>query len=59
MNAKGLGMDLVDRNVNVLVIRIVVTYSEVLVLGKPQEIRKPIHNLLELLSFQAPIVGVK
>ena len=56
---KGLGVDLVDRNVDVLVIGIVVTHCDVLVLGKPESIRKPFHNSLELLSFEAPIVGVK
>jgi hypothetical protein len=44
---------------DVLVIRIVVAHRDVLVLGKPQRMRKSIHNLLELPSFQAPIVGVK
>ncbi len=59
VNPKGLGMDLVDRNVDVLVIGVAVTHRDVLVLGKPQSIHKSIHNLLELLSFEAPIVGVK
>jgi hypothetical protein len=56
---KGLGVDLVDRNVDVLVVRIAVAHRDILVLGKPQRIHKPIHNVLELLSFKAPIVGVK
>jgi hypothetical protein len=56
---KGLGVDLVDRDVDVLVIGIVMTHRDVLVLGKPQRIHKPIHNVLELRSFEAPIVGVK
>jgi hypothetical protein len=59
MNPKRLGVNLVDRNMDVLVIRIVVTHGDVLVLGKPQGIHKAIHNLLELPSFEAPIVGVK
>ena len=28
-------------------------------LGEPQSIHKPFHNLLKLFSFEAPIVGVK
>jgi hypothetical protein len=52
-------VDLVDRNMDVLVIRIVVTHREVLVLGEPERIHKPFHSLLELASFEAPIVGVK
>jgi hypothetical protein len=59
MNPEGLGMDLVDRDMDVLVIRIVVTHGDVLMFGKPQSILKPIHNLLELPSFEAPILGVK
>ena len=59
VDPKGLGVDFVDRNVDVLVIRIVVAHRNVLMLGKPQSIHKPIHNSLELLSFEAPIVGVK
>jgi hypothetical protein len=59
MNPEGLGVDLVDRNMDVLVIRIVVTHREVLVLGEPERIHKPFHSLLELASFEAPIVGVK
>ena len=51
-------MDLVDRDVDVLVIGVVVTHREVLVLGKPQGIQ-PFHNLLKLLSLEAPIIGVK
>ena len=38
---------------------IVVTHRDVLVFGKTQRIRKPLHNLLKLLSFEAPILGVK
>jgi len=52
-------MDLVDRNVDVLVIGVAMTHRYVLVLGKPQRIHKSIHNLLELVSFEAPILGVK
>jgi hypothetical protein len=52
-------VDLVDRNVDVLVVRVAVAHGDVLVLGKPQRIHKPVHNLLELLSFEAPILGVK
>jgi hypothetical protein len=59
VDPKGLGVDLVDRDVDVLVVGIVVTHRDVLVLGKPQSIDEPFHNLLELLSFEAPIVGVK
>ena len=59
MNPKRLRVDLVDGHVDVLVIRIVVAHRDVLVLGKPQRIHKSIHNLLELVSFEAPIVGVK
>ena len=59
MNPKGLRVDLVDRDVDVLVIGVAVTHRDVLVLGKPQGIHKPFHNLLELSSFEAPIVGVK
>jgi hypothetical protein len=59
VNPKGLGMDLVDRDVDVLVIGIVVTHRDVLVLGKPQSIHEASHNPLKLLSFEAPIVGVK
>ena len=58
-NPKRLWMDLVDRDVDVLVVRIVVTHRDVLVIGKPQHIHKPIHNPLKLVSFEAPIVGVK
>jgi hypothetical protein len=59
VNPKGFGVDLVDRNVDVLVIGIVVTHCDVLVFGKPQRIHKPFHNLLKLFSFEAPIVEVK
>jgi hypothetical protein len=59
MNPKGLRMDLVDRNVDVLVIGIVVTHRDVLVLRKPQSIHKPFHNLWKLFSFEAPIARVK
>jgi hypothetical protein len=59
MNPKGLGVDLVDRNVDVLVIGVAVTHSDVLVLGKPQRIDEFVDNLLELPSFEAPIFGVK
>jgi len=59
VNPKGLGVDLVDRDVNVLVVRIAVAHGNVLVLGKPQRIHKAFHNLLELLSFETPVVGVK
>jgi hypothetical protein len=59
VNAKGLGVDLVDGDVDVLVIGIVVTHRDVLVLGKAQSIHKAFHNLLELPSFEAPIVRVK
>ncbi len=59
MNPKRLWVDLVDRNVDVLVIGIVVTHCDVLVLGKPESIHKPFHNSLEFLSFETPIVGVK
>jgi hypothetical protein len=59
VNPKGLGVDLVDRNVNVLVVRIAMAHGDVLVLGKPQRIYKCIHHLLELPSFEEPIVGVK
>ena len=52
-------MDLVDRDVDVLVISIVVTHRDVLVLRKPQSIHEPLHNLLKLRSFEAPVVGVK
>ncbi len=52
-------MDLVDRNVDVLVIGIVVAHCDVLVLGEPQSNHKPFHDLLELLSRESPIVGVK
>jgi hypothetical protein len=46
VNPKGVGLDLVDRDVDVLVVRIVVTDRNVLVLGEPQSIHKPIYNLL-------------
>ncbi len=59
VNPKGLGVDLVDCDVDVLVIGIAVTHRDVLVLGKPQSFHKSIHNLLELLSFEAAIVGVR
>jgi hypothetical protein len=59
MNPKRLGVDFVDGNVDVLVIRIVVAHCEVLVLGKPQRIDEFVDNLLELPSFEAPIIGVK
>jgi len=59
VNPEGLRVDFVDRNVDVLVIRVVVAHRDVLVLGKPQSIRKSIHDVLELLSLEAPIVGVK
>ena len=59
MNPKGLGTDLVDRNVDVLVICIVMTHRNVLALGKPQRIHKPVHNTFELRSFEAPIARVK
>jgi len=59
VNPNGLRVDLVDRNVDVLVVRIAVTDRDVLVLGKPQAIHKPFHNLLKLFSFESPIIGVK
>jgi hypothetical protein len=59
VDSKGLWMDLVDRDVDVLVSRVAVTQRDVLVLGKPQSIHKAFHNLLELLSLESPIVGVK
>jgi hypothetical protein len=59
VDPKGLGVDFVDRNVDVLVIRIVVAHRNVLMLGKPQSIDEVVDNLLELPSFEAPIVGVK
>jgi hypothetical protein len=59
VNPKGLGVDLVDRDVDVFVIGIVVTHRDVLVLGKPQSIHEPFHNLSELVSVEAPIVGVE
>ncbi|MGB8331504.1 MAG: hypothetical protein WCE62_15365 [Polyangiales bacterium] len=59
VNPKRLGVDLVDSDVDVLVVRIAVAHREVLVFGNPQAIHKPFHNLLELLSFEAPIVWVK
>ena len=59
MNPKGLRMDLVDRDVDVFVIGVAVTHGNVLVLSKPQRTHESIHNLLELLSFEPPIVGVK
>ena len=59
MNPKRLRVDLVDGHVDVLVIRIVVAHRDVLVLGKPQRIDEFVDNLLELPSFEAPIVGVK
>jgi hypothetical protein len=52
-------MDLADRDVNVLVVRIAVAYGDVLVLRKPKSIHEPFHNWLELLSLESPIVGVK
>ncbi len=52
-------MDLVDRDVDVLVIGIAVTHGDVLVFGEPQSIHEPFHNLLKLLSRESPIVGVK
>jgi len=52
-------MDLIDRDVDVLVIGIVVTNCDVLVLGKPQRIQKAFRNLLKLLSFEASIVRVE
>ena len=59
VDPKGFRMDLVNRDVDVLVISVVVTDGDVLVLGKPQRIHKSVHNLLELLSFEAPILGMK
>jgi hypothetical protein len=52
-------MDLVDRDVDVLVIGVAVTYREVLVFGEPQSIHEPFHNLLKLPSRESPILGVK
>ena len=52
-------MDLLDRDVDVLVIGVAVTHCDVLVLGEPQGIHEPVHNASKLLSFEAPIVGVK
>lgn len=44
---------------DVLVVRIAVAHRDVLVLGKLQSIHEVFHNLLEFLSLEAPIVGVK
>ena len=59
MIPKRLRMDLVDRDVDVLVIGVVVTDCDVLVSAEPQSLHEPFHNLLKLFSFEAPIVGVK
>jgi hypothetical protein len=59
MNPKGLWVDLVNRDVDVLVIGVAVAHGDVLVLGKPQRVHEALHSLLELLSFESPIVGVK
>ena len=59
VNPKGLGVDLVDRDVDVLVIGVVVTHCDVLVFGEPQRIHKAFYNVLKLFSFEAPIVAVK
>jgi hypothetical protein len=59
VNPKGLWMDLVDRDVDVLVIGVAVTHCDVLVFGEPQRIHEPVHNLLKLFSFEVPIVTVK
>ena len=52
-------MDLVYREVNVLVIGIAVAHGDVLVLGEPESVHEPFHNLLKLLSRESPIVGAK
>jgi hypothetical protein len=57
MHPKRLRMDLVDRDVDVLVIGVAVAYGDVLVLGEPEGIHQPFHDLLKLLSLKSPIVG--
>ena len=59
MNPKGLRVDLVDRNVDVLVIFVVVANGDVLVLGEAESIDEVFHNALELLRIQASILGMK
>ena len=59
VNTKRLRVDLVDSHVDVLVLGVAVTHSDVLMFGKPQSIDEFVDNLLELPSFEAPIIGVK
>jgi len=59
MNPKGLRVDLVDRNVDVLMIFVVVANGDVLVLGEAESIDEVFHNALELLRIQASILGMK
>jgi hypothetical protein len=59
MNPKGLRVDLVDRNVDVLVIFVVVANGDVLVLGEAESIDEVFQNALELLRIQASILGMK
>ena len=59
MNPKGLRVDLVDRNVDVLVVFVVVANGDVLVLGEAESIDEVFHNALELLRIQASILGMK
>jgi hypothetical protein len=57
VNTKRLRVDLVDSHVDVL--GVAVTHSNVLMFGKSQSIDEFVDNLLELPSFEAPIIGVK
>jgi hypothetical protein len=59
VNTKRLRVDLVDSHVDVLVLGVAVTHSDVLMFGKSQSIDEFVDNLLELPSFEAPIIGVK
>jgi len=59
VNPKGLGVDLVDRHVDVLVVFVVVANGDVLVLGEAESIHEVLHNALELLRIQTSILGMK